>query len=350
MRPSHSRSGVSLLIALVTALSACTPLSPRKLIGKGGDDTSNVSVAFDPSTLGELAQSMKTLQVRIYKVENDVTGAQEGDAQRFAIESQRREYTISDVQLGLKDIEVAILDTQDLALGTGKVRVLVKPGKNKTEPLVIKLTQIVQPIVTLPIEIKVDGAGAAQVQAAAIEWQTATTAMRTVSLSAASTGGLTANYETDIKPIMEAECVSCHREGNAKRKLKLDRWPFVSGNIADSAQLLAVVMERIQNAEDPMPQAGLMDSALIDKMKDWQAADFLASAPTGGQMLFRGAIADLKVSEALSCTLVLTAVDGIELLRKDLGGHVVQESGVLTHSLTLDLEAPSVDIPIVVEQ
>jgi hypothetical protein len=336
-----------LAVLLVLTSVACDPLKPGL---KRNKDTSSVSVAIDPTTLGDLADQMQTLQVRIFRVENDQRGAAEGEAQRFPIERQRQEYTVRGITLGMKEFEVAILDTNDFALGTGKVRVLVQPGKNRTEPLVIRLTEVVQPQAHVPMELKLSGAGAALVQSASVHWQSVTGSGDVALTLVPAPNAGAVGYAQDVKPILEANCVPCHREGNALRKLKLDRFPFVSTYILDRDALLAEVIARIQDVDAPMPQDGNLEQPLIDKLLAWQAGGFLADAPAAGEVVFKGVIENQRVADLVAADLTLSGTDGARLLQKDLEPYLVEEGATFNVSLTVDLEDPSVEIPIVVER
>lgn len=340
-----------LSLALVVAFStvACEPLSPSNRRPK---DVSSVSVAFDPTVLGDRAEAMKTLQVRIFKVQNDLAGPAEGDARRFPITLHQQEYRIDGMSLGLKDIEVAILDAQDLALGTGTVRVLVKPGKNRTEALKIKLTQITQPLADIPVEIKLAGANASAVEKISLHWKNGANVEGDIELETTTALSSAANYATTIKPLLEANCTGCHEEGNAAKKLKLDRFPFVSGYIADAAALNAKVMARIVDVGNPMPPSdddSLMPEATLATFKEWQTAGFLPEATATGEVLFRGHIKDQKIADLVKCTVSLTGIDGVELMKKELVDFLFEESSSIRETMTVTTESPSVEIPIVVE-
>lgn len=335
-------------VAALATVYACNPLKPRSLEQR---ETSQVSVAFEPSNLGELANQMKTLQIRVFKVENDVTGAQEGADNQLAIELQKKEYTLTGIKLGHKEFEVSILDANNTALGVGKVRHVVKPGPNVTAPLIIKLTPVAQPNVSVGVELDIKTVGEATVDGlvkkVALQWKNA--AGTQTGEIVLATGAVPTTYD-DLKQSLEDNCTGCHADGFAQKKLYLDQWPFKSLLIADNAALMNKFMARLQDEDKPMPPDGLLPTAEIARYKAWQAGGFVASVPANAGSLFRGQIDGVKVSDKITCTLVVTGVDGVELLKKEIDPYVVQLSGALKLSVELNPAAPSVAIPIIVEQ
>ncbi len=335
--------------AAMVALSSCNPLSPRDLDRQG---TSRVAVAFDPSALGPLAAQMKTLKVRVYKVENETRGTQEGADKDFAIVQQQAEYSLTGVKLGPKEFEVSILNADNLALGTGTIRHLVKPGVNVTGALIIKLNAVQQPITNLGIELALatppdlDPGIAKRV---IMKWKTQTGAEGELELK--KPGAIPAGVLTlaDVQPILEESCISCHKATNAKKKLQLDVFPFKSGFIADQSELLKEVLARIQDEDAPMPPGELMEASNIEKFKAWETGGFLAAAATGAADAFAGKLEGLKVADKLSCTIIVFGEGDSELFRKDLEPYTIIENGQLKLTLPLEIAAPSVSIPITVQ-
>lgn len=353
--PSLRRMGIGGIFALTMAgltLQSCNPLMPRAK----KESVSSVSVAFDPTVLGDLAAHMKTLQIRVFSVVNDQTSAQEGADIRLAIEAQKKDYTIENIALGLKEIEISILNESDLALGTGKVRILVKPGLNKTEPVVIKLKKIDNPVTSITLAFVIKGKIGDQDLAASVKrvdfsWKTETTAQNGISNLVRSTGETEAGgiSFTEIKPILDSDCVKCHKEGNAKGKLKLDRFPFESGLIADSNELLKEIMNRIQDEDAPMPPAGLMEDGKINSFKSWEDNKFaLANIPAGTNS-FSTTLPDLRVSDKLSGVITLYGDNDIKLGEKEITPYVIEENGKVSQELEFSLAQPAVVIPVVVE-
>lgn len=340
---------VAALTAGFSLYTACNPLKPRDRV----DAPSRVSVAFDPTGLGELAQLMKTLQFRVYGVASEVRGAQEGEDVKIAIELQKKSYTLSDIQLGWKDIEVSILDAEGLALGTGSARVLVKPGLNKAGPLVIKINAVNQPITAVGIELELvsttEGDPSALVKKAVLSWKAQSSGQGG---EAELTIGKGATTYADVKAIFDDNCISCHKSATlaSSQKLNLKTFPFQSGNLTDNAALMTEILKRVQEADEErvMPPGAALESENLSLLKAWEAGGFQAQATGPG--LFRSELKDLKVADKITGTLTLFGVDGIELVKKDIDAYVVVENGTLRLKASMDLESPSVEMEIVVER
>lgn len=337
---------LSRILVALSLVAACTNVKPRHQ----NDESSHVSVAFDPAAIGELANQMKTLRFRIYDVQNDVRGAQEGQDNSQAIEAQKTEYTLEGIQLGWKDLEVSILDAQSNALGTGALRILVKPGLNQAGPLVVKIAPLPQTTTNLGIQLtlksEAEADPASYVKKAVFAWKAQDAA--TSGEIELTLGDATIGFDR-VLPVIEENCYGCHTaSNNGNKKLKLSVYPFKSGLIADQGELLAKIMERVQNADSPMPQDGLMAQDKIDLMKAWQAGGFAAASTAAGS--FRGELKDLKVTDKITGTLTLYGVDGVELAKQEIAAHTVEINGLLSFEAQLDLAAPSVAVQIVVER
>jgi hypothetical protein len=74
-------------------------------------------------------------------------------------------------------------------------------------------------------------------------------------------------YSTDIKPILQANCYSCHSSGNAEGGVTLDSYESVK-NVADNGNLIGVITHAA--GYPPMPQGGAkLSDCDINKIKDW---------------------------------------------------------------------------------
>jgi hypothetical protein len=77
-------------------------------------------------------------------------------------------------------------------------------------------------------------------------------------------------YNTDIKPLIEANCITCHGSSNPSAGLNLSTYQVVKFQ-AESGNLI----DRINNSTSPMPTSGLMNAdnrAVFDK---WVTDGFL---------------------------------------------------------------------------
>lgn len=80
----------------------------------------------------------------------------------------------------------------------------------------------------------------------------------------------TITYDTDVKTIIDSNCISCHVTGGQASFLPLINYTQVK-TAAESGSLIA----RMNNVASPMPQSGLLSAqtrAIIDK---WKTDGFL---------------------------------------------------------------------------
>ena len=74
-------------------------------------------------------------------------------------------------------------------------------------------------------------------------------------------------YSTDIKPILQANCYSCHANGNAEGGILLDAYESVK-DVAEDGKLIGVTTHA--TGYPPMPQGGAkLSDCDINKIKDW---------------------------------------------------------------------------------
>ncbi len=342
----------ALLAAGALSAQSCS-LKPR---GGGARNTAKLAVAFDSSALpAALAAQMKTLQVRVFRVEGTTrTGAPELEVP-IGIVAGQAEYVIKGVKIGLKEIEVAILDADGNALGLGVVQHLVTPGVNQVKQLRIEIAAIANALTTVAIDLglstEAESNPTTLVQKAVFTWSTQNghqSGVLELARAAAVAPG-TVTY-AEIKPILDENCVSCHKSitgGPGNNKLKLNEFPFKSGKpaLAGNAALMAEVLKRIQDAASPMPQDDLMPQAMIDKVKAWQTAGYLGLVVSDGR--FKGAIPQLKVADLLLGTVVFTGENGVKLGEKTITPAVIEADKPVKLDLTLDMQDPTLHVPIV---
>lgn len=92
--------------------------------------------------------------------------------------------------------------------------------------------------------------------------------------STGGTGGTTTavTYETDIRPILEASCTSCHRIGGVRASSPLTTY-------AEAKAVGTTAVSRV--VAGTMPTGGLAQ-AQREKFQAWQTGGFLERAATGG--------------------------------------------------------------------
>lgn len=72
------------------------------------------------------------------------------------------------------------------------------------------------------------------------------------------------NYDTHIKPIVTTNCISCHSGATPAANLDLTTYD----NVKKSTQNGALI-QRINDATNPMPQSGLMSTAERSLFDEW---------------------------------------------------------------------------------
>lgn len=74
-------------------------------------------------------------------------------------------------------------------------------------------------------------------------------------------------YSSDVKPILEANCYSCHGNGNTNGGVTLDSYASVN-SFAGSGDLIGVITHA--SGYPPMPEGGAkLSDCDINKIKDW---------------------------------------------------------------------------------
>ena len=74
-------------------------------------------------------------------------------------------------------------------------------------------------------------------------------------------------YSTDVQPILQANCYSCHGNGNIEGGITLDTYASVK-SVAESGELIGVITHAA--GYPPMPDGGgKLSDCDINKIKDW---------------------------------------------------------------------------------
>src|SRR4051812_39550980 len=74
-------------------------------------------------------------------------------------------------------------------------------------------------------------------------------------------------YSTDIQPILQANCYSCHGNGNIEGGITLDTYPSVK-NVSEGGELIGTITHAA--GYPPMPDGGgKLSDCDINKIKDW---------------------------------------------------------------------------------
>ena len=76
-------------------------------------------------------------------------------------------------------------------------------------------------------------------------------------------------YNTDIKPLIDANCIGCHSGSNQSAGLDLSTYKLVK---FDSE--FGTLIKRINDPQFPMPKAGLMSAEDRGKFDKWVADGF----------------------------------------------------------------------------
>ncbi|GAB5557940.1 MAG: hypothetical protein SchgKO_21530 [Schleiferiaceae bacterium] len=74
----------------------------------------------------------------------------------------------------------------------------------------------------------------------------------------------TANYDPEVKAVMNSYCITCHSGSAASAGLRLDNYNDVR-NASENGNLL----NRINSSSAPMPPSGLMPSSQRQIMDSW---------------------------------------------------------------------------------
>jgi hypothetical protein len=76
-------------------------------------------------------------------------------------------------------------------------------------------------------------------------------------------------YTADVKPIIENNCITCHKTGGAANFLPLNSYNAVKNAIENNN-----LLTRINDPADPMPRFGLMIQEKRDIIQKWKDDGF----------------------------------------------------------------------------
>jgi hypothetical protein len=72
------------------------------------------------------------------------------------------------------------------------------------------------------------------------------------------------NYTDDVKPIITSKCTNCHGDPNSNGA------PTSYVTYTQVKNDINKILSRINNVANPMPQGGLMEQSLRDKIQQWK--------------------------------------------------------------------------------
>lgn len=78
------------------------------------------------------------------------------------------------------------------------------------------------------------------------------------------------SYQTHISPVISSRCISCHSTSNPQGGLLLENY-----NQVRSATENGNLFQRINDAANPMPPSGLMDSSTRILFDQWVTDGYL---------------------------------------------------------------------------
>ena len=78
------------------------------------------------------------------------------------------------------------------------------------------------------------------------------------------------NYQTHILPIISTRCISCHSGSNPNGNLRLENYDQVR-NASENGTLI----QRINDAANPMPTSGLMSASTRALFDEWVSGGFI---------------------------------------------------------------------------
>lgn len=350
-------------IAATTALLIFAAGCQKKSGKDEGEADAGVQVTLKQEDLALLADQNPTeVRIRVFKVENDVTGDQEGGDNVFQLAQDSATYSVSKVKLGYKQFDVSILNSASESLGDGTARYLVKPGLQQMEPIAITIRD--PAVRRRDVEMNL--------------WVQVT-----------PTGETPKTTYLDVKQTI-AQCAGCHTDvaGDGsqmepKGGLNLKQFPFVSLLHPDWTQddIVADMVYWMKDPTDPMPPAprSRIPDADIDLVEKWrtdgllmypandQTADlavkikakwtnkatgewFAYEVPRGPDPAkpFVLTLKDLVIKGSYDVAFQVIGIDGSVTYETTMASYILAESGSFDHILQIPYSEPKVDIPVVV--
>lgn len=78
------------------------------------------------------------------------------------------------------------------------------------------------------------------------------------------------SYQTHISPIISSRCISCHSGSNPNGNLNLENY-----NQVRNASENGLLIQRINDAANPMPTSGLMSASTRALFDEWVSGGFI---------------------------------------------------------------------------
>ncbi len=230
-------------IAIATLQLSCSPLEPD--LKPPPQTSSKIVLAFNTKNLNLDEEKPRTIRVRVFFVKDDQRYKQEGEDIFFKFNSEQNQITLSQLQIGLKEIEISIINDQGEVIGSGFFRHIIKEGDEVLEkPVIIEIHKR---------EIRRQNLN--------------------LLLNYTLTEDPITTYQ-DIKPIFKKyDCISCHDNS----QLNLTAFPFVfdSQKFSSQEKFVQEMIQRIssQDANKMMPPSWYGDKKVsaedIEKMNQW---------------------------------------------------------------------------------
>lgn len=287
------------------------------------------------------------------EIANDASG-EKGELIReesFAVE-EGASYLLEDVTLGAKWFTAVLFGPEDRELARGEVRYVVTLGEQSLEGLVLVPSEAIPVGLKFAINISLnDFPGSGEVrQPEPI-----------------------ASFAAEARAILEGgdySCLACHSAASPAAGLDMESYPYVSARLGGMPEIVAEISERVSSETRPMPSfppyleteeqqvvanwsselnstapAPQLPSELRVKL-DWEGETFDLASEDGVFVLTEANTPTVNVGTELEYRLRVFYGEA-EIFAETYESQL-SSSGLIEKTVTIDYEAPVINIPIVI--
>lgn len=358
-----------LLLAIAVGLTSCTPLRSSDDEGQKADDKFAELVQRDGTIALKFAGTFPLgyrVRIQVFSLVkqtdgNEAVGGQEGAAKEVRLSGADSSVTLDQLEVGRKEIQVAVISDLDDQVGFGSLRLSVSLGTNDVkEPL---------HIVMIPEDQR------------RRDWHLK------FALSFIKAGLENEVIFADVQPTIDGRCSECHNAFATNNTLNLSSFPFTSKSEGLQTQE-AIVNESLLSMADffyPMPPANARDPSRVvdtevEKIRAWlysglpvkrtSADEFnhlvevvklqwrsIESGEVGEltlarqeDMTFGASLRAMKIGGHCDLTVIALGPGGVQLSRQEFKGHLLRGIGDFSKEVRIKYEQPIVNLPVVISQ
>ena len=370
-KPTMIPLGKVLVFALAGSmtLSQCTRLQPSGALEpappvSSGPIAGSVAVSLDFQSLGIALGAGSHLTVRVFRLVKqsggeEICADQEGADRDADLAAMQGSFTLDQLTVGRKEIQVGVISDLGDQIGFGTLRLSVSLGINEVaDPLMMNWLTPEQRIRDLGVAFDV---------------------------SFIAPGFENEVIYSDVESIVQTHCsASCHNTSGfeANGKLDMSAFPFRSGLRPTQQEIVSMSLQAMVDLTYPMPKRGYprVPDDERQKISDWFDSGLPATHTTMDQynplaevvkiqwksterpesgevvltrtdgMTFGGSLRAMRIGFRCDLTVIVLGPQGVELKRAEFPGTLIRGIGAFQKDVLISYVPPTVRIPIVINE